>query len=137
MSLEDPYYNDYYEDDYEDESDDPCDNCGPSCRYWMGDGLCELVIEEQARQREEYEKHIRMSKCPVCGKELQEFDIPNSDQLWIWSAKYDPTIALEVYGPIWLKKGEIHAQGQVHHVWIEWGTGVEERLIRLLGKEAE
>lgn len=130
----------YGEDCEEDwESDDPCDNCGPWCNEWGGDGLCMLVINEQARQRREYDrKHTGTRKCPICKKKLKRYDCLNVDSLWSWSLDpYDPMIAIDVLGPLWLNKGEIHHKGNLYHVWIEWGSGKEERLIRLLPRKLE
>ena len=124
-------------DDYEDiEEDEDCDTCGPWCPEWGGDELCMIAIEEQTRQREEYlKRHTRAATCPVCGAELTEYDVYAGDnEPWTWSAGfYDPMIAvMDVMGPLWLNKGILHSQGRVHHVWIEWGTGRDERLLRYL-----
>ena len=118
-------------DDWDDELS--CDSCGPWCEYWVGDGLCELVIQEQTRQMEEYEReHHRTAKCPVCGEELEEFDV-KANEIWVWDPSwYDPMIALDVYGPMWLRKDVIHQKEGVYHVWIEFGDGRKERLIRLI-----
>jgi len=133
---EDDYYGDEFEEEPEAdwESDDPCDNCGPWCPDWGGDGLCMLVIKEQARQRSDYNRrHTGERKCPICKVKLKRFDVVGVDELWVWSPEYyDPIIAIDVLGPLWLNKGEIHHKGNLYHVWIEWGTGKEERLIRLL-----
>jgi hypothetical protein len=58
-------YEDYFaEGEYDEEpeedweSDDPCHNCGPWCHEWGGDGLCMVVIREQARQRADYNRRL-------------------------------------------------------------------------------
>ena len=88
-------WDEYEEEEYDpvtaalESGDLPCEHgyCGPECPYWMGDGLCELAIEEQARETEDYEKkHHRKAKCPVCGKELDEYDV-KADKLWVWDAE--------------------------------------------------
>lgn len=133
MTECDPYFEDDepWMDDYED-----CGNCSPWCPHWGGDGLCMIAIEEQTRQREEYLKlHTRTSRCPVCGTELTEYDVyAGEGEPWTWSAGfYDPMIAvMDVMGPLWLNKGVLHSQGKVHHVWIEWGSCRDERLLRYL-----
>lgn len=133
-------YDEENAEDIEDELEDElsCDNCGPWCEEWMGDGLCNLVIKEQTRQSAEYNrKHTGERNCPICKKRLKRYDCVNVNELWTWCPDpYDPIIALNVLGPIWLKKGEIHHKGNLYHVWIEWGDGKEERLIRLLPKKA-
>jgi hypothetical protein len=124
------------EEDLYDEDELSCDNCGPWCPDWGGDGLCMVAIEEQARQRDEYvKKHVRDARCPVCGAALREYDVYSGDgKPWTWSAGfYDPMIAvMDVLGPMWLNKGVFHSKDRVHHVWIEWGAGREERLLRYL-----
>lgn len=140
--MSDPYddwedYDDWEE--YEDDWDDPCSNCGPWCPHWGGDGLCMVEIEAQAEMRKEYEvQHVRDSKCPVCGKKMKEYDIYAGTEAkpWLWSAGwYYPILGIEVLGPLWLNKDVIHGEGRVFHVWIEWGSGREERLLRYLTKE--
>ena len=141
MSIEDEKFDEFYggyAEEYAEnlESDDPCDSCGPHCPEWGGDGLCMIVIKEQTRQRRDYKrKHVGERNCPICGKRLKRFDCVNVNELWTWCPDpYDPIIAIDVLGPLWLNKGEIHHKGNLYHVWIEWGTGKEERLIRLLPK---
>ena len=116
---------DFYDDEY------PCHNCGPWCPHWLGDGICELVVEEQARQWEEYmKKHKRKAKCPVCGKELEEYDV-KAQKLWTWDIGwYDPLIALHIYGPYDIEKGVIHSKGNVYHIWV--GDKKNQKLIRLI-----
>jgi len=130
---------DEYMDELEEEWEDPCSNCGPHCPDWGGDGICMLEIEAQTKMRKEYEeKHIRKSKCPVCGKELTEYDVFASGEAepWVWNAGwYYPILGIEVLGALWLNKGIIHSKERVFHVWIEWGTGKEERLLKYLTKE--
>lgn len=135
------FYGGYYEETAEDifDSDDSCDNCGPWCDDWGGDNLCMAVIREQTKQRSEYErKHTGERNCPVCKKRLKRYDCLNVNELWNWSMEpYDPIFGLEVLGPLWLNKAEIHHKGNLYHVWIEWGppTGKEERLLRLIPRE--
>jgi hypothetical protein len=102
----------------------------------MGDGLCELVIEEQARETKEYEeKHHRKSRCPICGKELDEYDV-KADKLWVWDSDwYNPLIALSIYGPIGVPKGVIHSKGNVYHIYVGDGENRNEKLVRLIGGE--
>jgi len=133
-------YLDYDAGDFDEVIDDEdelsCDNCGPWCDSWGGDGLCMREIEAQTKMRKEYEKnHIRKAKCPICGKELTEYDVyaGSKPEPWTWNAGwYYPILAIEVMGALWLKKDVIHGKDQVFHVWIEWGTGKEERLLRYL-----
>ncbi|MFH2111740.1 MAG: hypothetical protein ABIJ47_10840 [Candidatus Bathyarchaeota archaeon] len=138
MTEHDPYFEegDPWMDDCGDEEDLGCGSCGPWCPEWGGDGLCMLAIMEQARQREEYlQLHTRIAACPVCGTSLKEYDVYSGDrEPWTWSLGfYDPMIAaMDVMGPLWLNKGVLHSQGSVYHIWIEWGTGREERLLRYL-----
>ena len=140
-------YPEWYE-EYEDEEDFdpftealesgdlPCEYgaCGPECPYWLGDGLCKIVIEEQSRQFEDYhKKHVRKAKCPVCGAELTEYDV-QADELWVWNpAWYDPIIALEVYSAYSVPKGVIHGSGNVFHIWV--GEEKNQRLIKLIKEE--
>lgn len=132
-------YNPYYDDDFDDPSDgwddDPCEHCGPWCDDWEGDGLCGAVMRAQRRQSIEYEKlHIRLSTCPICGKPLNEYDIPSNDlELWTFCPeRYDPIVILPILGPMWLKKGELHHKDNLYHVWIEWGDGIKESLLRYI-----
>ena len=112
-----------------------CDNCGPWCDDWMGDGLCRVDIEEYARQAEDYKKrHTRVAECPICHQELPEHDVLGVKELWVWKpAFYDARIAIfDVYGALWLKKGEVHHHGNMYHIWVEWGDGRKESLVRLM-----
>ena len=116
----------------------PCEYgyCGPECPHWLGDHLCELVIERQTEQFLDYRKrHVRKAKCPVCGAELTMYDV-QADELWIWNpAWYDPMIALEVYGPYGIPKGVIHSKGDVYHIWV--GEEKNQKLIKLIKKGEE
>ena len=127
---------DYEQEEWEEEYS--CDNCGSWCPEWGGDGLCMLEIEEQSKMRKEYEEnHTRKGKCPICGKELDEYDIYAGEaEPFTWSAGwYYPILGIEVLGPLWLNKGVIHGKDGIFHVWIEWGTGKQERLLHYLTKE--
>lgn len=135
----DEFYGGYDEEYAEDiESDDGCDHCGPWCGEWGGDGLCMLVIKEQARQRAEYDrKHTGERNCPICKKRMPRFDCLNVDKLWEWSLEpYDPMIGLEVLGPQWLDKGELHHKGNLYHVWIGEGEHRKEILLKLIPRKS-
>jgi hypothetical protein len=135
----DEFYSGYDEEYAEDiESGDGCDHCGPWCDDWGGDGLCMLVIKEQARQRAEYDrKHTGERNCPICKKRMPRFDCLNVDKLWEWSLEpYDPMIGLEVLGPQWLDKGELHHKDNLYHVWIGEGEHRKEILLRLIPRKS-
>lgn len=130
----------YWDDDsYEDDDELSCDNCGMWCDHWMGDGLCELAIKEQERQAADYKRrHTGERCCPICKTKLKRYDCVGVDELWTWNPEqYDAMIAIEILGPMSLNKGEVHHKGNLYHVWIEWGTGKRECLIRLLPKEVK
>ena len=137
-------WDEYEEEEYDpvtaalESGDLPCEHgyCGPECPYWMGDGLCELAIEEQARETEDYEKkHHRKAKCPVCGKELDEYDV-KADKLWVWDAGwYNPLIGLAIYGPMGVPKGVIHSKDNVYHIYVGEGENRNEKLVRLIGRK--
>ena len=122
---------DEYEDEYEDDIDElDCDDCGPWCPYWMGDGLCELEIQEQVRTIREYEeKHVHKDvPCPVCGKKLTLYEL-HEDELWVGGN--DPVfIELAAYGPIQADKELIHSKDNVYHIRV----GDQEKLVKLLGR---
>lgn len=137
--MSDDYYDDPDYDDFEDpddwDIDDMCDHCGPWCEHWGGDGLCMLVLQEQGRQRKHYhENHVRDSTCPVCGAELEEYDVYSRDgELWSWNPEfYDVMIGLEVYTPYFVPKGELHHEGDVYHVWMGTDENRTEKLIKVL-----
>lgn len=141
----DPYWDEDYEIDPWQEAlecgDLPCEHgvCGPACGFWMGDGLCELVIERQVEQREKHfaSCYVKDARCPVCEAELERFTV-RGEKLWGWDPSwYDAMIGLEVYHPLWVPKGEIHHRDDVYHVWIGEGEGRLERLIQLEEKEGE
>ena len=147
--MSEPEFWDEYCDEYEDEDpvqlalesgDLPCEvgYCGPKCPYWMGDGLCELVIERQTKEREDYYKnHVKNMKCPVCGKPMKCYEV-KADELWVWDASWhDPIIGLEVYSALWVPKGIVHQQGDIYHVWIGTGENRTEKLIRLIKGRSE
>ena len=122
----------------EDESDDedygdPCYHCGPGCEHWMGDDLCEFVIDQQAKEADEYHTNYVKENyyCPKCGKELTLYQIP-TDQLWQWPGDfYNPMIALDIYAIYGAPKGLIHSVGNIHHVFVGDGKFRDEKLIEL------
>lgn len=136
----------YYDDDWfavpadelvEDDDEDYCDHCGPWCEHWGGDGLCELILEEQARQAEEFERLYveKDTRCPVCGQVLICYSIP-TDELWTWPGDfYNPIIALEIYAIYGAPKDELHRSGNLVHIWIGEGQYREEKLVRLTGNK--
>ena len=133
--LEDDRYgwDDELYDDYNPCDDDPCSHCGIWCDHWGGDGLCLLQIEQQAMEDEEYHKNYLTENvpCPVCGKYLNQYEIP-TDKLWTWPGGfYNPMIALEIYSAYGVAKGEVHHKNNVYHVWIGDGKYREEKLIKL------
>jgi hypothetical protein len=111
-----------YDDEWDDEDDwgDPCSRCGPWCDSWLGDGLCELEIDYQARCQEFYDKHyvFKDQKCPICGKALTLYKVPGD--LWTWPGDWlTPMIALDIYAVYDCPKGVVHSFGKdFHHVWI-------------------
>lgn len=105
-------YDDRYDDEDEvgDDWKNACDRCGPWCEHWGGDGLCELVLDQMAREDDEFYKRYVSEGigCPVCGMSLTEYRIP-VDKLWLWPGGfYNPMIALDIYLVMDASKGEIH-----------------------------
>lgn len=98
-----------------------------------------IGVQKKGVKHEYYEAHhVRKSRCPVCGQELTEYDIyaGGEKRPWVWSAGwFHPILGIEVMGALWLNKGIVHSMDDVHHVWIEWGTGREDRLLRYIGDE--
>jgi hypothetical protein len=128
------YYPDYDDEDDEEERDDElaCEHCGMWCEHWMGDNLCELEIEQQAKEDEEYNsKYVNQRLCPICNQSLTCYQIP-VDTLWTWPGDfYNPLIALNIYAACGVSKGECHHKGNVYHIWIGEGENRREELIQL------
>lgn len=143
--------NDYYpgddffwlDDNIDDDSwDDPCDRCGPWCEYWGGDGLCMVIIEQQAKETERFEqKYVSTQSCPHCNIKLTLYQIP-TDQLWTWPGEwpgdeyYSPMIALDIFSVLGAPKGEVHHPidsrfCRFHHIWVGEGEYRRESLIML------
>lgn len=128
-----------YHDDFADDDDDEetCSHCGPWCEDWLGDGLCQIELDQQRENDEAYHKEFyRETTCPVCEAKLSEYDI-KADELWVWPGDwFDPMIPLfEIYHAYGVEKGVIHSAGAVHHIFVGEGELREEKLIRLLGKD--
>lgn len=134
MEAEYPeFYDEFEELEYHD--DDPCVRCGPWCEYWMGDNLCKLAIEELANEQGEFESKYKSQRlCPVCNQSLECWQIPDVDELWLWSAQHHPIIGLEIYRAYGVPKGVVHSKGNIYHVWIGEGEYREGKLIQPLGK---
>jgi len=142
---QDDYYEDYDEDaEWEEELEAEIEGdcplgiegfyCDPTCPFWMGDGLCEILIEEQAQDEKDYDsKHVHGEVCPVCGKALWCYEVKASE-LWTWDPSWhDPLIALKIFGPYDAPRGVIHSSGDVYHIWV--GDEREEKLIKLIKEE--
>jgi len=111
-------------------------NCDPSCPHWMGDGLCELVINEMAEADEEYrKKHYKKEvECKICHKKLEYYEL-HAKEPWTFNPMLDgpATIGLEIYGPIFCKKKILHSyydddNCEVLHISVEG----KEKLVKLL-----
>lgn len=137
--LEDDFYPDEY-DEWDDDDDDELMGCGPWCgSCWGGDGICMQELEAMAEEGADYEtNHVQHDvPCPVCGKQLTQYDV-ETDKLWVWPGGwYSTYIALNVYAVYDCPKGEIHQQEGVYHIWIGEGDYRREQLIRLLGEPQE
>lgn len=133
-------FEDYYDEPEEEERwEDPCSRCGPWCEHWAGDGLCMLVIEQQAKDHEEYYRECVTDNvhCPVCGKLLTEYKVP-TDTLWTWPGDfYNPMIALGIFCAYDTPKGVLHSHNEVYHIWTGEGKYRQEKLIRLIGEDKE
>lgn len=118
--------------DYEDELDedfsdlDPCLDCGPHCKHWMGDSLCELEFERQVAVAKEFEKRfVSLIMCPVCNMPVQQISLPTSE-LWVWPGgdwifAGEAMLGLEWFGTIYSEKKVLHTWREedviFHHVW--------------------
>lgn len=104
------YDSDLIEDFYD---EDPCERCGPHCKYWLGDNLCELEIERQVEVNEAFhEKFVCKVHCPICGAELLQASLP-TDKLWVWPGgdwefAGEFMLALQLFGTIHSAKGVLH-----------------------------
>jgi hypothetical protein len=138
-AIDDDWYFDYDDDEADDfneyeSSDDPCDHCGPTCEFWGGDGICDLVLQQQAEESADYEaEHVTVNViCPVCGQILTMYDV-QTGELWTWPGDwYNPMIALNIYAVYDAPKGELHRADNICHIWVGNGEYRREKLIRLL-----
>jgi len=121
---------DYPEEDDFFDDDELCLNCGPSCKFWAGDGLCELAWNIQSRSQEYEERFVSEVHCPVCGKLLKQYCVL-SDVIWQWRANfYNPLIALSIYGAYDCQKGIFHNSENIYHIWV--GDKDNEKLVKLI-----
>lgn len=119
----------------EDDSGDPCDHCGPECKHWMGDNLCEEDLDRLEKATEEFKsRYVNDRLCPVCNKSFKCYQIPGVDELWHWPGDMDWRIAVDFWGILQTPKGVIHSKGNVYHIWTYAGEYREEKLIQPLGK---
>lgn len=132
----------YWEDceEWDDEENYDCplgfeQYCDPSCPHWMGDGLCEVIIEEQAEAHSEWmKKHYKEQvRCKLCNKILEMYEIHSKEPWTINPIHDDPVlVGIRVYGPIGCRKKILHSyyddDCEVLHICVEG----KERLVKLL-----